>query len=330
VRKHDSTRVRVEGRTDDPPARRPAGQARFLEASPIPDEWSPPRPVQRHGAGQRRKEQGCRRRASSGLGPRIEPTRQRAGRARSRRRRVGHLVAVLLTATTTLSGCLWSNPGFGPRGQGSNPWVEGLASANVPTLREVWAGDLPGTGVSQPIESAGGRGHVATDAPVDAPERHAYGLAAASGAVVWARPVLEAPDFARLDPVDASLVDGDVLVTAGVQGAQSALTARLDAATGAVVATDEGTGDRVVDAGDQTIGQTSDTYDSGSLFTTDNLLVTKSASGDPDRSWVEQHLTLDARGTRVAVGSRRIFVGGNGVVTGADEPTVRVLAFGLP
>src|SRR4029079_19585894 len=72
---------------------------------------------------------------------------------------IGVVAGVLL-----LSGCYWSQPGFGPDNQNSNPSVRDLGPARAATLHPVWSRSFT-TEPTAPVESAGGRLHVAVNRP---------------------------------------------------------------------------------------------------------------------------------------------------------------------
>jgi PQQ-like domain len=95
------------------------------------------------------------------------------------------VVAVLLTVA--MSGC-WLQPGFGSEHTHANLQENGLTTANVGSLHQVWSVDLAGSSASEPL-IARGRAFLTASTTSSGSSVRAFSLS--SGAALWQHPVPE-------------------------------------------------------------------------------------------------------------------------------------------
>jgi outer membrane protein assembly factor BamB len=111
-------------------------------------------------------------------------------RRRRRAARAGRSLAGLAATTLLLSGCLWTQFGYGPEHRRENPVDDGLNLDTVGTLAEVWSTELGPAGNggfdSEPVVADG---HVYVGHSIGAVEGgvSVHALDVATGAPVWER-----------------------------------------------------------------------------------------------------------------------------------------------
>jgi outer membrane protein assembly factor BamB len=145
--------------------------------------------------------------------------------------------SVLVLLISLLPGC-WLQPGFGPERQNSNPFESGLTPANVADLTPAWSYPVADFIGSQPLVT----GRAVVIGGVRTMGRQTVFAVEAvdqgTGERLWLTD-LETAQFGTVGAV-LSVADGEVL-TASSGPAGGVDFTRLDAATGAVIATEHET-----------------------------------------------------------------------------------------